>query len=108
MNLKEFRKLNGMTQDEVAEAIGVPKKTYQNYEREVRDPDSDVLCALADLYGVSLDELVRGVVDPNHNGSDAKELADDQLPADERELLAAYRNLSKYDREIALRMIKAI
>ena len=57
MKLKEFRKQKGMTQEEVAEHIGIPKKTYQNYEREVREPNTDVLSALADLYDVSLDEL---------------------------------------------------
>lgn len=58
VKLKEFRQKKGMTQEEVANALGIPKKTYQNYEREVREADSSVLCALADLYGVTLDELM--------------------------------------------------
>lgn len=58
VKLKEFRRRNGMTQEDVAKALGIPKKTYQNYEREVREADSGVLCALADLYGVTLDELM--------------------------------------------------
>ena len=58
MKLKEFRRRNGMTQEDVAKALGIPKKTYQNYEREVREADLGVLCALADLYGVTLDELM--------------------------------------------------
>ena len=58
MMLKEYRLKNGLTQEQVAEYLGIPKKTYQNYEREVRDADSDVLCALADCYGITLDQLV--------------------------------------------------
>ncbi len=58
MKLREHRQNAGLTQDQVATALGMPKKTYQNYEREVREADSDVLCAIADLYGVTLDELV--------------------------------------------------
>lgn len=58
MNFKTYRTKSGMTQEEVALAIGIPKKTYQNYEYEVREADSDILCALADLYGITLDELV--------------------------------------------------
>ena len=56
--LKEYRLKNGLTQEQVADYLGIPKKTYQNYEREVRDADSDVLCALADCYGITLDHLV--------------------------------------------------
>lgn len=56
--LKEYRLKNGLTQEQVADHLGIPKKTYQNYEREVRDADSDVLCALADCYGITLDQLV--------------------------------------------------
>lgn len=56
--LKEYRLKNGLTQEQVADYLGIPKKTYQNYEREVRDADSDVLCALADCYGITLDQLV--------------------------------------------------
>ncbi len=56
--LKEYRLKNGLTQEQVADYLGIPKKTYQNYEREVRGADSDVLCALADCYGITLDQLV--------------------------------------------------
>lgn len=58
MKLKELRRKNGLTQEQVAVILGIPKKTYQNYERGVREADSEVLCTLADHYGVSLDELV--------------------------------------------------
>lgn len=58
MKLKEYGLRQGLTQEEVAKALGMPKKTYQNYEREVREADSEVLCALADLYEISLDDLV--------------------------------------------------
>ena len=58
VKLKEYRQKKGMTQEDVAAALGIPKKTYQNYEREVREADSRVLCAIADLYGVTLDELM--------------------------------------------------
>lgn len=69
MNFKLCRNRSGMTQEEVAAALGIPKKTYQNYEREVREPDSEVLCALADLYGITIDELVGRVAVPTDNPS---------------------------------------
>lgn len=58
MLLKEYRRKFHLTQEEVSKILGIPKKTYQNYEREVREADSDVLCRLADHYNISLDELV--------------------------------------------------
>lgn len=58
MQLKDIRKANKMTQEEVAQALRIPKKTYQNYEREVREADSAILCQLADLWHVSVDDLM--------------------------------------------------
>lgn len=67
MNLKHFRNLKRMTQEEVAAHLGIPTKTYQNYEREVREADSSILCALADLYEVTLDALIgRMPLDESH------------------------------------------
>lgn len=90
MNFKLFRNRSGMTQEEVAKALGMPKKTYQNYEREVREPDSNVLCSLADLYDVTLDELVgRGC------SSD-----DEQMQQQEEDyILDLYRSMSGKGRE---------
>lgn len=34
MELKLYRRMNGLTQEQVADYLGIPKKTYQNYERE--------------------------------------------------------------------------
>lgn len=57
MRLKELRTKANLKQREVAEILGIPTKTYQNYEREVRDPEVSTMCKLADYYGVTLDEL---------------------------------------------------
>ena len=66
MRLKEIRKSAKKTQQEVADVLGIPLRTYQNYEREIHDPDTDVICKLADYYGVTLDYLAGRVnQDPN-------------------------------------------
>lgn len=36
MNFAYYRNKSGMTQEQVANALGLRKKTYQNYEYEVR------------------------------------------------------------------------
>lgn len=56
--LKTFRKRHGFTQAEVAEYAGVTRQAFSNFERGLREPSIKVLIMLADLYHISLDELV--------------------------------------------------
>lgn len=55
--LQNFRELHDLKQQDVAEALGVSRSTYANYESGRRAPDIDTLMRLADLYGITLDEL---------------------------------------------------
>ena len=55
--LKELRDEQGLTQEQVANAIGVEAGAYSNYERETRTPDVQKLTALADFYRVTIDYL---------------------------------------------------
>jgi len=57
-NLLKLRKAQSLAQADVANAIGVRVLTYQNYEHGEREPKLSKLVALADLYGLTLDELV--------------------------------------------------
>ena len=57
-NLIQLRKAHGFSQEEVAEALHIQGRTYQNYEYGTRLPPLPTLIALADLYDISLDELV--------------------------------------------------
>lgn len=56
--LKAIRKSKGVTQKELAQAIGGSERGVQNYELNERKPAFDVLIALADYFDVSLDYLV--------------------------------------------------
>lgn len=58
MDLREKRKKIGISQDEVAKALKVPRTTYANYENGICDPSVDILIKLADFYNISIDELV--------------------------------------------------
>lgn len=51
---------NHMTQALVAEKAGIPRGTLNNYLRKgsTTDPSLRVLCALADAFSISIDELV--------------------------------------------------
>ena len=58
MKLRELREQKGVTQKEVANAVGCTPTVYSRYERGVRQPDIDMLCCLADYFDVTLDVLV--------------------------------------------------
>ncbi len=58
-NITELRLLNNMTQLELAEKLNYSDKAISKWERGESLPDVAVLLAIADLFGVSLDRLVR-------------------------------------------------
>ena len=58
MKLKEIRKNNKLTQQEVANTLQISQVTYCNYELGNREPDIETLCKLANLYHTTIDELV--------------------------------------------------
>ena len=59
-NLTELRQQHNMTQTELAEKLNYSDKAVSKWERAESLPDVAVLTQIADLFGISLDELVRG------------------------------------------------
>lgn len=62
-NLKMFRKQNGFTQEQVAEKLGVSRQAIAKWERGESIPDIENVIALADMYEVTVDSLVRNMTD---------------------------------------------
>lgn len=58
--LAMLRKIKGMTQQEVADRLGVSNKTVSKWESGGGFPDITVLPALAELYGVTADDILAG------------------------------------------------
>lgn len=56
--IKELRKKNGGTQEQVADKIGVTKSVVSFYERNNRTPSPEMLVKFAQLYEVSADYLL--------------------------------------------------
>ncbi len=57
--LVNLRKENGLSQEQLAEKIGVSRQAVSKWERSEASPDTDNLIMLARLYQISLDELLR-------------------------------------------------
>lgn len=58
-NLKRLRLEKGLTQDDVAKEVGVAQPVYNGYESGLKVPSLGTAKALADLFEVSIDELVK-------------------------------------------------
>ncbi len=67
--LATLRKHSGLSQEQLADKLGLSRQAISKWERAESSPDTDNLIALAKLYQVSLDELLK--MDP--------EAADDEL-----------------------------
>lgn len=55
-----LRKANGMTQQEVAERLNVSNKAVSRWERDECAPDLSLIPAIAEMFGVTCDELLKG------------------------------------------------
>ncbi len=60
-NLKVFRKHYGFTQEQIAEKLGVSRQAVAKWERGETVPDIENVIALADIYEVTVDSLVRNM-----------------------------------------------
>lgn len=57
--IASLRKEHGMTQLELAEKMGVTDKAVSKWERDVSCPDINLLPKLAEVFDVSVDQLMR-------------------------------------------------
>lgn len=58
IRLKELRKENNFTQEDIAQKIGITKSAYGYYEQEKTLPDAYTLKKLAEIFDVSTDYLL--------------------------------------------------
>ena len=58
--LKKFRKQNRITQRSLAEALHISQTSVSKYERGESEPDLEMVIKMADFFGVTIDEFIRG------------------------------------------------
>ena len=59
-NLKALRQFYGMSQEGLADAIGVARSTISSYERGVNEPDWGTVNILANYFGITEKNLMEG------------------------------------------------
>lgn len=62
-NLKNLRKIKGITQEELAIRLNVVRQTISKWEKGLSVPDADTLIKLADFLEVSVSELLGATVE---------------------------------------------
>ena len=72
LRIKELREAKGISMKEAARLLNLPYTTYVNYEKELREPTSELLIQIADFFGVSIDYLLGRKVNYAPNVSDLK------------------------------------
>ena len=58
--LKKLRKQNKITQRDLAAALHISQTSVSKYERGESEPDLEMVIKMADYFGVTVDEFVRG------------------------------------------------
>lgn len=80
--LYEYRKNAGLSQDQLADKIGVSRQAVSKWERGEASPDTENLIALSDIYEVSLDELIKG----KKNSTDEEQVKCQQIDIEETDV----------------------
>ena len=96
MNIKDIRTRKGLTQSEVASALGVSSVVYSRYENGKRQPSIDTLVQMADIFGVTVDYLLG-----------RQDIEGSTLSEYELNLLIASRNADERAKQDALNMLLA-
>ena len=65
--LQHLKATRNLLQKDIAKGSNLSLRGYQNYERGQREPNADVLIALADYFDVSIDYLVGRTDKPEVN-----------------------------------------
>lgn len=87
-NIIKYRKLKGLTQNDVAEYLGITRSGYANYEQGLRALSFETALQLGELFGVSTNSL--GYTD--NDQPIKKEESNNDFTPHEIKLVQAYRD----------------
>ncbi len=76
-NIAYLRRAAGLTQELLADRLGVTSQAVSKWERQISCPDVSLLPAMADVFDVSIDELFAGLNDDSESRIDSLPWEDD-------------------------------
>lgn len=77
--LKALRLKNGLTQDELGEKLYLSRTSISYYEQGKFEPNIETIIAVADLFNITTDELLRGGVNTMTNFGKIKQMSIDEM-----------------------------
>lgn len=103
-NLKILRQEHGISQQRLADAIGVSQQSINQYENHSVEPDISVLTRLADHFNTSIDFIV-GRTDIRRPIEHTEAF---HLNKDESDVITQYRVLKGSEKQCIAMMIKTL
>ena len=105
--IKELRESKGLNMKETARLLGMPFTTYVNYEKEQREPTSEILIQLADFFETSVDYLV-GRTNCSTNSSTTPTILPPtplELDPNEEQMIRKFRTLDDRGKSAVLNVL---
>ena len=94
-NLKHLREERGISQQKLADAVGVSQPSIYKYENMNVEPDIGILISLADYFGTSVDYIIGHTAERRP----IERTESYHLNDDEAELVRAWRSMSAEGRD---------
>ena len=95
--LKTLRKEKNLTQEQLAEQLGVSNRTVSRWETGSNMPDISLLTEIAEFYDVSIPELIYGERKSENMREEVKEVAEtmsDYAKAEKENMVKSIRDMS--------------
>ena len=95
-HLAELRKKHHFKQKDLAERLNVSQQVISNIERGFSEPDIGILKKLADIYGISLDQLV----DREFSAEDVGDI--------EKKIISCIKKMDEKGKELSLGLVSQV
>ena len=102
-NITDYRKLCGLTQQQVADMLNLNRTTYTKYETGVSEPSIEIMKKIASIFGVDINALFD--VHPFEMTFADSDMPLYSLSREEQELVGIYRMFSEEEREKVMKFI---
>ncbi len=74
-NIKNLRKEKGMSQEELAAKLNVVRQTVSKWEQNLSVPDSEMLISIAEVFDVSVSQLLGETVETNDTKTELEKIS---------------------------------
>ncbi len=103
--LRELRTSAGLTQAELAQRLNRSKANISKYEKDDLEPNLDTLVAISEIFGVSIDFMLKGPAPATLTGTS---LSAPQVSKDIAAIIEYYDSLSSDGRDKAREYIEML